>query len=128
MLAADLIRSLKFCIIWGGCASIQPQQACDATRQCTKDSLESSDHGGAWLESLAGTGKWDDIKFFRQKTQPKQGRLRDSEGNLVDISAKADTFAEHLQNLQWKVRPDCMQKSEPRILKHQTRGQWLEEE
>ena len=45
----------------------------------------------AWLENLAGTGKWDDIKFLRQKTKPKQGRLRDSEGNLVDISAKRRT-------------------------------------
>ena len=55
-----------------------------------------------WLEKLASTGSWDDIKFLRNKKKLKQGRLRDSNGHIVDITAKADTFAKHLQDLQWR--------------------------
>ena len=65
-----------------------------------------------WLERIAASGDWNDSKFLRNKFKLKQGRVKNANGELVDIFSKAETFAEHFETLQWKVRPDCVRSNE----------------
>jgi hypothetical protein len=46
----------------------------------------------------------DQIKKVRRPKQPDRRKLRDQAGNLVDSEKWADTMAQHLQDVQWKVR------------------------
>ena len=58
-----------------------------------------------WLDSLVASGEWGKIRQLRKGFAPKQGRLKDTSGNLVDSDCRADTLAEHLEKVQWAVRP-----------------------
>ena len=57
-----------------------------------------------WLESLAATGDWSCISKLRKGKRKAQGRLSDASGNLVSSELRAETFAAHLETVQWKVR------------------------
>ena len=58
-----------------------------------------------WLGELAPSGAWNSLKQLRKRKQPSQGRLRDSSGECVSSEMRADTFAKHLEQVQWAVRP-----------------------
>ena len=58
-----------------------------------------------WLDELASSGDWNSLKQLRKRKQPSQGRLRDSSGDYVSLEMRADTFAKHLEQVQWAVRP-----------------------
>ena len=61
-----------------------------------------------WLEDLAATGEWAAIKRLRKWRYAKQGRLRNLQGELVSSEHRAETLAEHLEKIQWKVRPTTL--------------------
>ena len=54
----------------------------------------------AWLEELTTTGDWKQIRKLRKGFCPKQGRLRDLDGNLVDSDQRAETLANYLEKVQ----------------------------
>ena len=58
-----------------------------------------------WLNGIASTGSWEDVRRLRKKKRPLQGRLRNVEGELVSSDNRADTMAAYLQKVQWAVRP-----------------------
>ena len=58
-----------------------------------------------WLENLAASGDWSCIAKLRKGKQKNQGRLRDASGDLVSSDLRAETFATHLETVQWRVRP-----------------------
>ena len=53
-----------------------------------------------WLQSLAGSGRWADIRRIRKPDQAAQGRLKDLQGNLVYSDSRAETMAEYLERIQ----------------------------
>ena len=57
-----------------------------------------------WLDALLGSGDWHQIRKLRKGFKPNQGRLRDSNGELVENNARAETLAIHLERVQWAVR------------------------
>ena len=59
----------------------------------------------AWLDTLTATGDWNEIRKLRKGFVPKQGRLKNSVGDLVASDMRAETLAEHLEKVQWAVRP-----------------------
>lgn len=58
-----------------------------------------------WLEELIAIGDWNALQIFRKGRRKQEGRLKDSTGNLVGSECRAETLAEHLDKIQWKVRP-----------------------
>ena len=52
-----------------------------------------------WLDTLAGSGNWDAVRQLYKKKGHKQGRLRDSDGNLVSSESRADTMAAFLEKV-----------------------------
>ena len=58
-----------------------------------------------WLESVASTGSWASISKLRRGPRKNQGRLRNTDGDLVSSEMRAQAFAEHLETMQWYVRP-----------------------
>ena len=58
-----------------------------------------------WLEELVATGDWGALQTFRKGRRKQEGRLKDSAGNLVGSECRAETLAEHLDKIQWKIRP-----------------------
>ena len=58
-----------------------------------------------WLADLAGSGSWSALRRLRKSPVSKQGRLKDTKGEIVDSCCRADTFAQYLQDAQWAVRP-----------------------
>ena len=60
-----------------------------------------------WLEGLITTGSWQEVKKLQQtsKVRVESRKLHDVAGNLVESSERADTFAAHLETVQWAVRP-----------------------
>ena len=58
-----------------------------------------------WLENVTKDGDWAQIRRLRRGPQRAQGRLRTNDGELVDSDRRADALAQHLENLQWAVRP-----------------------
>ena len=57
-----------------------------------------------WLNDRARTGDWDALRSLRKPRQPKQTRLHDASNNTVSTSERADTFANYLECVQWRVR------------------------
>ena len=58
-----------------------------------------------WVEEQLRTGGWNSIKTHRKPKQRANGKLKDSCGNLVESDKWADTMADHLERIQWHVRP-----------------------
>ena len=48
------------------------------------------------------------MRVLRKGTQHKQGRLRNMQGILVASEDRAETLSEHLENVQWRVRPSSL--------------------
>jgi len=59
---------------------------------------------GNWLDGLLATGAWEEVRRLRKGFKPRQGRVRNLEGNLVDSEARANTLAEHYSEVQWARR------------------------
>ena len=58
-----------------------------------------------WLNRIASTGSWEDVRRLRKKKRPLQGRLRNVDGELVSSDNRAETMASYLKRVQWAVRP-----------------------
>ena len=59
-------------------------------------------------EDLASRGDWNSIKLLRKGRSARQGRLRNIHGELVSSELRAHTLAEHLEQVQWRVRPTTL--------------------
>eukprot|EP00973_Karenia_brevis_P090592 12403347-Karenia_brevis.AAC.1 len=58
-----------------------------------------------WLESLASSGSWDDLRRLRKKSSSfMNAKLNDENGNQVFSHERAETFATHMEKVQWAVR------------------------
>ena len=59
------------------------------------------------MGSIVATGSWDEIKRLKriQKGKVDSRRLHDATGRLVESCERAETFAKHLEAVQWAVRP-----------------------
>ena len=58
-----------------------------------------------WLQTLAGSGDWSQLRLLRKGKSVARGRLRDREGAVVPSDEKAETLAEYFDKVQWRVRP-----------------------
>ena len=75
-------------------------------KQLRNDVKKSAkDDRSKWLEDLVSSGDWKSVKQLRKGRRVKQGRLRNTEGVLVSSELRAETLAEHLEKVQWRVRP-----------------------
>ena len=54
---------------------------------------------------MGADGDWKSLKKLRSPPKPKQGRLKDLAGQTVSSEERAETLAEHLEQVQWQVRP-----------------------
>ena len=61
-----------------------------------------------WLEDLVASGELGASKKFRRGKAVKQGRLKNACGGLTFSENRAFTFAEHLEQIQWNVRPTSL--------------------
>ena len=59
----------------------------------------------AWLDDLLATGNWDEVRKLKKGLKQQQGRLKNVEGKLVSSEERAETLAQHLEKVQWAVRP-----------------------
>jgi len=57
-----------------------------------------------WLQDLAARGDWASLKMLRKGRKPQQGRLYNTSGEPVSSECRAETFAQHLETVQWRVR------------------------
>ena len=57
------------------------------------------------MEGLLANDRWHEIKNLRQERRARQGRLWDMDGQLVESDQWGDTMAQHLERVQWRVRP-----------------------
>ena len=69
-----------------------------------------------WLEELTSQGDWQAIRYLRKGPSRKQGRLKSIAGVLVCSEDRADTFAEYLEKIQWKVRPAVVDQEAAKLL------------
>jgi hypothetical protein len=58
-----------------------------------------------WLQQLAVAGDWASLRSLRKGRKKQQGRLYNSHGEPVNSEQRPETFAEHLETMQWRVRP-----------------------
>ena len=63
---------------------------------------------GQWLDTLLKDGDWRQIRALRKPKRPTCGRLRNANGQLVESDEWAETMADHLERVQWHVRPACL--------------------
>jgi len=66
-----------------------------------------------WLDEMLQTGDWSQVRRLRKGVKPHQGRLKDSMGQLVSSDERAETFAKHLEHVQWAVRPVTLAPERP---------------
>ena len=59
----------------------------------------------AWLDEVLAQKDWAEVRKLRRGAPTTQGRLKDSTGRLVSSEMQAETMAEHLEKVQWAVRP-----------------------
>ena len=53
-----------------------------------------------WLENLASSGKWEDLRMLKKKFPKKLAKLKDESGNDRFSNERADTFAKYLESIQ----------------------------
>ena len=58
-----------------------------------------------WLLDLASSGSWNAARRLRTGAVHSQGRLNDENGSPISSELRAERFAKHLEEVQWKVRP-----------------------
>jgi len=58
-----------------------------------------------WLNSLLASGDWKQIRKLRQAKKVTCRRLRNAAGDLVESDCWPDAMADHLEKVQWRVRP-----------------------
>ena len=58
-----------------------------------------------WTNDLLTDGSWSALKAFRRPLRVDSRKLRDENGELVESSERADTFATHLEHVQFVERP-----------------------
>ena len=58
-----------------------------------------------WLENLVKVGDWKAVKRLRKGRRIQQCRLKNATGVTVLSSERPETLADHLERIQWKVRP-----------------------
>ena len=56
-----------------------------------------------WLNDAIDAGGWQAIRALRKKKSIQQGRLRDMNGALVESGNRANTMADYLEQVQWKL-------------------------
>ena len=59
----------------------------------------------SWLHELLASGSWQEVRKLHKPAAAKQGRLKNTEGIVINSSERADTFAKYLESVQWAVRP-----------------------
>ena len=58
-----------------------------------------------WLDRIASTGSWDVVRRLRRPRKPPHGKLHNAAGEIVASTERAETFAHHLETVQWYARP-----------------------
>jgi hypothetical protein len=58
-----------------------------------------------WLDKLLEDGDWQQIRKLRKPRGMRGGRLRNIDGEIVESTEWPDTMADHLEHIQWHVRP-----------------------
>ena len=66
-----------------------------------------------WLESILASGDWGEIRKLRKGQKVAQGRLKNMTGEMVSSDCRAETLAEHLEKVQWTVRPTTLGSTAP---------------
>ena len=56
-----------------------------------------------WLSGLLESGDWNAVQRLRKPRLPKQGRLRNLRGELVESEMRAQTLGEYLEQVQWSI-------------------------
>ena len=56
-----------------------------------------------WLNDIAGKGTWESIRQLKKRPKVSGRKLRNSNGELVESCNRAETFAKHLETVQWAV-------------------------
>ena len=57
------------------------------------------------MHELLASGSWQEVRKLHKPAAAKQGRLKNTEGIVINSSERADTFAKYLESVQWAVRP-----------------------
>ena len=63
---------------------------------------------GKWLNDLVASDSWNVVRRLRKGVAAKQGRLRNSCGEVVPSDERANLLAKHLEEVQWAVRPTTL--------------------
>ena len=71
------------------------------TRQIKKSALKDRSR---WPDDVVAGGSWDPLKAFRKPMRVDSRKLQNAKGFLVESSELADTFATHLECVQWCER------------------------
>ena len=67
----------------------------------------AKDDRSCWLNGLLSSGSWGELKRLKKNTRINIGcrKLQDANGRIVESFERSETFAEHLESVQWAVRP-----------------------
>ena len=58
-----------------------------------------------WLDDLLKTGDWNEIlRRLRRGHRPRSGRLKNTDGNVVESDQRAETLATYFETVQWAPR------------------------
>ena len=58
-----------------------------------------------YLKNLVSSGDWAKLRELRKSKNLAQGRLRNLNNDLVSSEERAETIADYLERVQWRVRP-----------------------
>ena len=54
-----------------------------------------------WLQNMASSGDWSQLKTLRKGSSTSKGRLRNLSDEVVSSDRKAETLAEYFEKVQW---------------------------
>ena len=57
-----------------------------------------------WLDDLLITGDWNEIRRLRKEHLPRSGRLKKTDGNVVESDQWAEILATYFESVQWAPR------------------------
>ena len=60
-------------------------------------------------------GDWEAIQKFRKSRSSNFSRMRNADGKVLFAHERAEGLAQHLETVQWAVRPDTIPSDKPAI-------------
>ena len=69
----------------------------------------------SWFQDMLEEGDWNAVQKFRKFKHCDFNKMRAQDGHILSAHERPEALADHLEKVQWAVRPDTIPSSKPAL-------------